>query len=340
MKLQQDLVSLIVPFYNAEKYLARFLDSVLIQTYTNIQFILVDDGSTDGSNSIVENYRASLEKRLKNFLYLKQDNGGAAKAVNNALKYVEGEYLTWADSDDVLHKDNIKLKYNYLKNNSSYGLVMCGAQAIDQKTSMKLYNLVLKKKKRSENMFRTIIDGIPCYPGVFMIRTHLLFDKIANREIYFNREAGQNYQLLLPVAYDSKCGFIDNILYDYYVRSDSHSHDVDSKRMYARTFVRETLLDSVLDFLPIDEKQVLIKKIHINSLHNRFEISFSNDLGDENYRTYQELKKEDSLEFKEYVKRIVIQNKILYGIYQSVISMIRLMIRLIFSINIKKGQKS
>ena len=71
-------------------------------------------------------------------------------------------------------------------------------------------------------MFMRIISGIPAYPGVFMIRTKLLFDKLDDREIYYNREAGQNYQLLLPVAYDSKCGFIDNVLYKYYVRMDSH----------------------------------------------------------------------------------------------------------------------
>ena len=159
-----------------------------------------------------------------------------------------------------------------------------------------------------------------------MIRSHLLFEKIINREIYLNREAGQNYQLLLPVAYDNKCGFIDDILYDYYVRNDSHSHDVDSKRMYNRTFVREVLLDNVLAFMPAIEKQILMKEIHINSLHNRFAISFSNHLSDENYKIYQELKGENSLEFIEYIKICIIQNKLLYKIYQLAISIIRLII--------------
>lgn len=336
MKLQQDLVSLIVPFYNSEKYLARFLDSVLIQTYTDIQFILVDDGSTDGSNLIVEKYKAELEKKLKVFTYLRQDNGGAAKAVNSALKYVQGEFLVWADSDDVLHKDNIILKYNFLKNNNSYGMVMCGAQAIDQETDIKLYNLVLKKKKRDEDMFRTIIDGIPCYPGVFMIRTQLLFEKIVNREIYFNKQAGQNYQLLLPVAYDNKCGFIDNILYDYYIRKDSHSHNADSKQMYMRTFVREELLNNILTFMPPIKKKALMKEIHTDSLHNRFLISFSNGDSNENYKVYQELKREKSLKFIEYIKRFVIRNKITFKVYQSFISIIRSTIRFCADLNRKK----
>lgn len=336
MKLQQDLVSLIVPFYNAEKYLKRFLDSVLGQTYKNIQFILVNDGSIDGSNRIIEYYRERLEQELKAFVYLKQENGGAAKAVNSALKYVEGEFLVWADSDDVLHKDNIRLKYNYLKCNSTYGMVMCGAQAIDQETGMKLGKLVIKKKKQEENMFRNIIDGIPCYPGVFMIRTQLLLDKIQDKEIYFNREAGQNYQLLLPVAYDNKCAFIDNILYDYYVRCDSHSHDVNYERMYNRTFVREILLDNILNFMPSIEKKILMKEIHINSLHNRFAISFSNNCIDDNYRIYQELKRENSLKFIESIKRFVIQNKLIYGAYQLAIAIIRLIIQLNFSIRGRK----
>lgn len=81
-----------------------------------------------------------------------------------------------------------------------------------------LYKMIIPKGQRNENMFKQIIDGIPVYPGVFMLRTQLLFDRLEARKIYFNKEAGQNYQLLLPVAYDNKCGFIDDILYNYYVR--------------------------------------------------------------------------------------------------------------------------
>lgn len=319
MRLQQDLVSLIVPFYNSERYLARFLDSVLMQTYTNIQFILVDDGSTDGSDQIVENYRSELENRLREFIYLKQDNGGAAKAVNTALKYVKGEFLAWADSDDVLHKDNIRLKYNFLKNNRSYGMVLCGAQAIDQDSGIKLYNLVLEKGSRDENIFRRIIIGIPCYPGVFMLRTRLLFDKIKNREIYYHREVGQTYQLALPVAYDNKCGFIDDILYDYYVRGDSHSHKVDEKKIYERTFEREKLLDHVLIFMPSAEKQSLMKEIHIDALHDRFAITFSYNRSEENEKIYQELKRESSLKTIEIMKRFIIQNKLFYQMYRILI---------------------
>ena len=325
MQLQKDLVSLIVPFYNAEKYLSRFFDSVLKQTYSDIQFILVDDGSTDGGNQIVEKYKSEIEKKLKEFIYLRQTNGGAAKAINFALKYVKGEFLTWADSDDTIHEDNIRMKYNFLKKNSTYGMVICGAQAIDQETGRKIRNLVIKKKNHVDNMFRTIIDGIPCYPGVSIVRTQLLFDKINNREIYYNREAGQNYQLLLPVAYDNKCGFIDNVLYDYYVRNDSHSHDVDYTRMYKRTYVRERLLDNILNFMPVTEKQVLMKEIHMESVHQRFALSFANGHGDDNSCAYEELKNENNLSFIECTKRIVIQNKLLYRGYQLCISVIRKM---------------
>ena len=107
---------MIVPIYNGEKYLRRFLKSVISQTYDNVQLILVNDGSTDCSDSIIKSYACELKAKFteyiyiyqsNNDIYIYQSNNGAASAVCNALKYVEGEYLCWADCDDELLPDNI-----------------------------------------------------------------------------------------------------------------------------------------------------------------------------------------------------------------------------------------
>ena len=116
--LKNDLVSLIVPFYNSEDYIERLLQSVLKQSYKKIQFILVNDGSTDRSEEIVLEYKKKLDNYLYEFIYLTQKNGGAASAVNNALKYVDGEFLTWADSDDELNVKNIEKKHLFLQKNN------------------------------------------------------------------------------------------------------------------------------------------------------------------------------------------------------------------------------
>lgn len=107
--MKSNIVTLIAPFYNAEDYLERFLISLLGQTYINVQVILVNDGSDDNSDDVVKRYTDKLKDKFYEFIYLKKNNGGAASAINFALKYVEGEYLCWADCDDELLPDNIYL---------------------------------------------------------------------------------------------------------------------------------------------------------------------------------------------------------------------------------------
>lgn len=313
--LQNDLVSLIAPFYNGEIYLERFLISVLGQTYTRIQFILVNDGSTDGSEFIIKKYESLLKEKFEDFVYLKQENAGAAAAVNTALKYVNGEYLCWADCDDELLSDNIKNKYIFLKNNVEYGMVNCGARAIDQNNGHVITELSISEDLKKDNMFRQIINGIPVYPGVFMIRTQILFEKLNDREIYFNREAGQNYQLLLPVAYNTKCGFINDILYNYFIRLDSHSHNVDYKRSYDRTYVREELLDHVLEFMPQEEKDNLMETIHNECCIQRFNLSFNANDINTNKKNYKELRKCDK-SIKIRTKHFIICNNLINRIYR------------------------
>lgn len=98
-------VSIIVPIYNVKKYLPRALDSILSQTNTNWEAILVDDGSTDGSRYIAEEY-AEKDHRFK-IVY--KENGGLSDARNSGMKHVTGEYLLFLDADDFLHPQLISL---------------------------------------------------------------------------------------------------------------------------------------------------------------------------------------------------------------------------------------
>lgn len=85
-------VSVIIPCYNAEKYLSDCLDALLKQTYKNVEVIIVNDGSTDNSESIIDSYISQYDKRGKKLIKINQKNQGQAAAVNNALKYVTGDY--------------------------------------------------------------------------------------------------------------------------------------------------------------------------------------------------------------------------------------------------------
>ena len=98
---EQDLISLIVPVYNVEKYLDRCMESVLRQTYHNLEIILVDDGSTDSSPAKCEEY-AKRDSRVK---VIHKQNGGLSDARNAGLKIATGDYIGYVDSDDWIERD-------------------------------------------------------------------------------------------------------------------------------------------------------------------------------------------------------------------------------------------
>ena len=106
-------VSIIVPLYKSEEYVKKLIDSILKQSYKNIELILVDDGSPDNVGKICDKY-ASLDERVK---VIHQKNGGTCEARNYGLKEVTGEYLTFADGDDWLELDYIEYLVNILESN-------------------------------------------------------------------------------------------------------------------------------------------------------------------------------------------------------------------------------
>ena len=94
----QPLLSIIVPIYNVEQYLDRCIQSILNQTYQNLEIILVDDGATDCSGVIADSY-AAKDKRIKVF---HKENGGLSDARNYGLDHVTGDYILFIDSDDFI----------------------------------------------------------------------------------------------------------------------------------------------------------------------------------------------------------------------------------------------
>lgn len=98
-------ISIIVPVYQVEKYLRRCVESVLAQTYRNFECILVDDGSTDASGQMCDEYA----RKYDNFTVIHKENGGLSSARNMAIPRAQGEYLCFFDSDDVLHPQALEL---------------------------------------------------------------------------------------------------------------------------------------------------------------------------------------------------------------------------------------
>lgn len=111
----ETLVSVIVPIYNVETYLSTCLDSVVAQTYTNLEILLVDDGSTDKSGAICDEY-AKLDSRIK---VIHQENKGVSAARNVALETCAGEYIMFVDADDYISEDAVAFLYHRLLEDGS-----------------------------------------------------------------------------------------------------------------------------------------------------------------------------------------------------------------------------
>lgn len=109
--MTDELISVMVPLYNVATYLPKCLDSILNQTYSNIEILLVDDGSTDSSGIICDHY-ASKDSRVKVF---HKRNEGQAVARNLCIEKASGEYLLFVDSDDIITPDHVETLYNLVK---------------------------------------------------------------------------------------------------------------------------------------------------------------------------------------------------------------------------------
>lgn len=108
-------ISVIVPVYNVERYLKRCIDSIINQTYSNLEIILIDDGSTDKSGAICDEYK----EKNDNLLVVHKENGGLSSARNEGLNRAGGDYIIFVDSDDWLPIDSISYLYELIEYDGS-----------------------------------------------------------------------------------------------------------------------------------------------------------------------------------------------------------------------------
>lgn len=222
----EPLVTIITPCYNGEEFLDQNFESILSQTYTNLELIFVNDGSTDRTEEIALSYREKLETRNIIYKYIYKPNGGQASAMNAGFKEMTGEYLVWPDSDDIMTPDSIEKRVDFLERNPKYGFARSNGEYFDISTGDSLHVASDNESRFKEDIFLDLIlDTTFCCCGCYMIRTELF------REIYPNltiieTSAGQNWQILIPMAGKYLCGYIDEIQYRIAVHPNSHSRRV------------------------------------------------------------------------------------------------------------------
>ncbi len=153
------LISVIIPIYKVEKYLPKCVESVLAQTYKNIEIILVDDGSPDNCPQICDDYA----KKYSNVKVIHKQNGGLSSARNSGIEAAKGEFLVFIDSDDYVANDMLEKLYFALVNNDA-DLSMCNVVRVDTDGNIVGSNHILKNTVMNKSQaFDTLTTGIADY---------------------------------------------------------------------------------------------------------------------------------------------------------------------------------
>ena len=238
-----------MPAYNQAKYIARAIDSILSQSYQNFEIIVIDDGSTDETNTIVSSYGHKVQ-------YFYQNNSGAASARNNGIEKARSEYITFLDSDDFYLHENLTKKIRVLDDNPHIGWVYSDWQYINEKgqtLEKGSDKFKYKHKKLSGKIFeellrnRNFIDT-----GTVVIRRIVLNDVGFFDPMILSQE---EYDLWLRIAVKYSVSYIDEPLLRSTVHSGSLSTDF-SKWVNGNVIIVEKL-DSIIPDDFIDKKSVL-----------------------------------------------------------------------------------
>lgn len=251
------LVSVVTPCYNGESFLDRYFEGILTQTYRPIEVVLVDDGSTDATYSLALSYKEKLEEQGIRLVCIHQENKGQAAAINRGLPEVTGEFITWPDSDDLMYPENLEKKVSYLHAHPDAGFVCCQVNRVHEGSLNKVVSVDKVSDPSNHWIFDALIrdKGVYCLDIAYLARTEALFTALGGRRIVESL-AGQNYQLLLPLAYCYQCGFISEPLVAYVAREGSHSNSFTSfGAQIERIHEFEELLHKVIRTIPMTEEE-------------------------------------------------------------------------------------
>ena len=158
--MEKGLVSIITPCYNGAKYISETIDSVITQTYSKWEMIIVDDGSVDNSAEIVRKYTEN-DSRLH---LVQQKNAGSAAARNNGIRRCDGQYIALLDADDLWKPDFLEKQIKFMKKKNAI-CVFCSYERIDAESISILHPTIVSEKITIKNM--RVMNHIGCLSGLY-----------------------------------------------------------------------------------------------------------------------------------------------------------------------------
>lgn len=257
------LVSVIIPAYNHEMYIEEALQSVINQTYKNIQLIVINDGSTDGTEAIIANFI----KKYNNFNieYLSKPNEGICRTLNKGLELAKGKYVALLASDDMYAPDRIEKQLKLMEENANIGLVFSDHYFVrfNQITQIKATDYKPNIKKcfinniQNVNMYEKLLTE-NIIPALTVFIRKECFDKVGGFDNNLKRE---DYDMWLRISKEFPIAFIDEPLAYYRIHDSNLSHTAvsfDTFKIF-RAIMKKQYNDMPLKHQYLKRKYLFIK---------------------------------------------------------------------------------
>lgn len=227
--LDNTKITIVVPIYNAENYIDRCVSSILAQSYKNLEVLLMDDGSTDGTPALLDDF-AGKDERVK---VVHKENTGHANSRNCGLLQATGEFITFMDCDDYMHPEFIEKMYGAIARDSS-DMACCSFRYVDEEgTELGWSTPYLERKVVSsadaqrEFLLTHNIEG---FSWNKLVRRSILMDN----ELRYAEDQKAFVDMLLwyrAISFAGKVSFVPDKLYDYYQMPGSVVHSIGDEKM-------------------------------------------------------------------------------------------------------------
>ena len=213
--MPQGKVSVIIPVFNRARYIGQTIESVLNQTYTNIEIIVVDDGSTDGSRDVLEVYTG----KIMLLEHSGRQNRGQSASINLGMEHASGVYVCILDSDDYWELEKLELQIRYLEQHPDVGLIYCNGTAVNSYGEY-LYDIYSPGHREESKPEKILLD---CY--IHLPTNSLMRMAVLKKAGKFDESlrAAQDHDMLIRVAEICRFGYLDRSLYHYRRHEESIS---------------------------------------------------------------------------------------------------------------------
>lgn len=286
----RDKISVIIPTYNRESTIKASIESVLGQTYDNIEVIVVDDGSTDNTEKVVKSIK---DKRLK---YIKQKkNAGACMARNIGIEKATGTYISFQDSDDIYYKNKLEKQFqNMQKENSDFDF--CKLTIHDGSIKIMIPTKEQIESIKEDKIIEELCHGNFISTQAILVKTSKI--KETNFDISLPRL--QDYDLCLRIIPKCKVSFTNANLVNLYSQKDSIGNNNDKLK-----FAIAIIINKKYEITEGQEKQLnqSLNDLYVNRIQNKYERTI-NEIGEKYEKQINELNSELNFYKDEFYKVI------------------------------------